>query len=503
MKVFDWLKHGYVSLLLGNLSSKFLGLLREGLFAAWFGTGDIAAAYRIAQTGYLLPTHGVIGDSLSAGLLPLYKKLQSENQDAARLLVLIASLYGLVFSFAVTVTIYRYSYPFADMLAPGANHQAKDIAANLLKVMALSTPFYVLSGMLSYLEAAYGKFGAIAWRPMILNIGSIAGAALAVYFKADHWLATTLVISHIFFFLRTVFEIRGLDRLTPESRDIWKQAGRISARFIANMIPLLGLPLIGQANLVVERVVSSWLGTTIIPSVDYAKTIVDTGTQLLAVPLGIVTMATHGGGSGEEARAYARRTTGLLMVVSFPAAVLIALNAETIVTAVFARGKFDQEAIASTSAILATMSAGLGFSLTSYYLVKVLNAQLRNIEALIISFIAVIINMTVNLGLWSYLGPQTIGLGAASYGLVLCVLSLARLGFIREMTRLFFFMIAGITLQMIFTGIAVELLEPPFQLGASALVAVMVWLPLLLIPGPINETAKPLMQKLPLLKKLI
>ena len=499
----DWLKHGYVSLLLGNLSSKFLGLLREGLFAAWFGTGDVAAAYRIAQTGYLLPTHGVIGDSLSAGLLPLYKKLQSENQDAARLLVLIASLYGLVFSFVVTVTIYRYSHPFADMIAPGANPQARDIAANLLKVMALSTPFYVLSGMLSYLEAAYGRFGAIAWRPMILNIGSIGGAALAVYFKADHWLATALVISHIFFFLRTAFEIRNLDRLTPERRDIWKQAGRISARFVANMIPLLGLPLIGQANLVVERIVSSWLGTTIIPSVDYAKTIVDTGTQLLAVPLGIVTMATHGGASGEEARAYARRTAGLLMILSFPAAVLIALNAEPIVTLVFARGKFDQEAIASTSAILTTMSAGLGFSLTSYYLIKVLNAQLRNVEAFIITVIAVIVNMAVNLGLWSYLGPQTIGLGAASYGLVLCVLSFVQLGFLREMRRLIFVMIAGITFQMVLTGIAVELLSFPFDLGASVLIAITVWLPFLLAPGPIKETAKPLLQKLPLIRKFM
>ncbi|OWK25742.1 hypothetical protein AJ87_07105 [Rhizobium yanglingense] len=164
----------------------------------------------------------------------------------------------------MTVAIYYYSYEFADILAPGANAIAKDIASNLLKVMALSTPFYVLSGMLSYLEAAYGKFGAIAWRPMILNIGSVAGAAMAVYLKADHWLATTLVISHIVLFLRTAFEIRGLDRLTPQGRAIWREAGKISARFLGNMVPLLGLPLIGQANLVVERIVSSWLGTHII-----------------------------------------------------------------------------------------------------------------------------------------------------------------------------------------------------------------------------------------------
>ncbi|TCU27594.1 murein biosynthesis integral membrane protein MurJ [Rhizobium azibense] len=501
MKLFGWLKHGYVSLLLGNLSSKFLGILREGLFAAWFGTGDVAAAYRIAQTGYLLPTHGFIGDSLSAGLLPLYRRLQSESQDAARLLVLIAGLYGLIFSFIVTVAIYYYSYEFAHVLAPGANAVAKDIASNLLKVMALSTPFYVLSGMLSYLEAAYGKYGAIAWRPMILNIGSVAGAAMAVYLKADHWLATTLVISHILFFLRTVFEIRGLDKLTPQSRGIWREAGKISARFLGNMVPLLGLPLIGQSNLVVERIVSSWLGTHIIPSVDYAKTIVDTGTQLLAVPLGIVTMATHGGMAGEEARAFSRRTAGLLMILSFPASVLIALNAEPIVTLIFARGRFDETAIASTSAVLALMVAGLGFSLTSYYLIKVLNAQLRNIESLIITVIAAAINMAINLGLWPYLGPQTIGLGAAGYGFVIFVLCLVRLGFAFELRKLIAAVSVGVIAQALLTVIAVRLIGFPFQLIASFFIAAMIWLPLVLIRGPVRDAAGPLMTKLPVLRR--
>ena len=62
---------GAVVIFAGGLFSKIIGFAREIIFANWFGVGDVATAFRIAQSGFLLPTHSLIGETLSSGLLPL------------------------------------------------------------------------------------------------------------------------------------------------------------------------------------------------------------------------------------------------------------------------------------------------------------------------------------------------------------------------------------------------------------------------------------------------
>ena len=49
------MKKAISQLLGGNMLSKVLGLVREVLMAKFFGTGDVNGAYRIAQTGTLVP----------------------------------------------------------------------------------------------------------------------------------------------------------------------------------------------------------------------------------------------------------------------------------------------------------------------------------------------------------------------------------------------------------------------------------------------------------------
>lgn len=480
-------------LVLGNFVSKGVGLFREVLFAAWFGAGDTAAGFRIAQTSFILPIHGVVGDTLSAGLLPLYRKIKEDNEDHARVLVLTASLYGLIFSGALTSLLFFGAHLAARIVAPGASPEVLVIAERLLKVMALATPFYVLSGLLSYLEAAYGKFGAIAWRPLILNIGAIAGAGLAVYFNQDHWLATTLLLSHIGFFCKTLFSLRKLDRITPASHHSLEIINSVARRFFRNILPLMGLPLISQANMLVERIVSSWLGTVVIPSVDYARALADTGVQLLAVPVGILTMAAHGGESGETARAFARTAVSALIVLAFPTAIFLSLNAEDIVRLLYARGEFGAEAIEATSTILTWMGAGVAFAVPAFYLIKVFNAQLRNKDALAITAAGALINMTVNLVGWRYLGPAVIGIAVMAQGLVMLLLSLVRLGLAKELSTLILWMVGGCLAQVAIHQMTPHSSQAWLRLVYAVVAALLPWLLIVQLSPPIRVALQPLL----------
>lgn len=490
-------------LMLGNFFTKVVGLLREVLFAAWFGAGETAAAFKIAQTGFLMPTHAFVGDALSAGLLPLYKKLQMECVDSARILVLVAVGYALIFSAVVSSLLYCFSDVVVNFMAPGATDDAKDLAIDLLRIMGLATPFYVLSGIFSYLEASFGYYGAIALRPVMLNFGAIIGAALAVYFKQDHWLATALLVSHVLFFAKTLLGIRALDRLLPEGKQTYALVFEVSKKFFLNLLPLLGLPLVAQGNVLVERIVSSWMGTSVIPSVDYARLILDTSVQLLAVPLGIVTMAAHGGDAGDKARFFARNTAAVLVVLSFPFGLFVALNAEAVVTLLYARGQFGTEAIATTTAMLVWMGVGLGFMVTAYYLIKVLNAQMRNKEALLITVAAVLVNMAVNLFGWQYMGPQTIGLGLAAYGAMLFGLCVWRLNYWADMKALFMWTAFGCCIQFGLTEIVFVFLSYPYAIMGAATAAIVVWLPMLLLCSPMKAAVKPLLSRVPILRRWV
>ncbi|MDS0113456.1 hypothetical protein QYE88_26710, partial [Enterobacter hormaechei subsp. steigerwaltii] len=77
------MKKAISQLLGGNMLSKVLGLVREVLMAKFFGTGDINGAYRIAQTGTLVPINFMTSDSLNSAFIPLYKKYLTENEFRA------------------------------------------------------------------------------------------------------------------------------------------------------------------------------------------------------------------------------------------------------------------------------------------------------------------------------------------------------------------------------------------------------------------------------------
>ena len=72
-----------MSLILGNGTSKLVGVLREMVFASLFGTSSVAAAYRLSQVAFTAPTHGLVLETVSGGLVPLYKR-QLEEGEAER-----------------------------------------------------------------------------------------------------------------------------------------------------------------------------------------------------------------------------------------------------------------------------------------------------------------------------------------------------------------------------------------------------------------------------------
>ncbi|MFX4315585.1 hypothetical protein F8O53_27415, partial [Enterobacter sp. 63] len=115
------MKKAISQLLGGNMLSKVLGLIREVLMAKFFGTGDINGAYRIAQTGTLVPINFMTSDSLNSAFIPLYKKYLTENEFRASTFKLCMFMFFAVISLLLFFVLFFLSDYWVGIMAPGIN----------------------------------------------------------------------------------------------------------------------------------------------------------------------------------------------------------------------------------------------------------------------------------------------------------------------------------------------------------------------------------------------
>lgn len=412
-----------LTLLFGTVFSKIIGVLREIVFAALFGTSGVASAYRISQAAFTAPTHALVLETVSGGLVPLYKRTLSEDDDRRQALVIVALCCGLAVSALIAVVLIAFPDWVVHLIAPSADPASLALAARMTQLMGIATPFYVLSNLVTFIETAHGHYGALSFRPTLLNVAALAAALLAFYLKAPVLLVTGVAVSHVLFFGWTVFvAARQKDIVFRLPRDA--SLYRIALReFLRNSAPLLTLPVITQGNFIVERIVASHLGTPVIAALDYARFITDTFLTLSAVPLGLITLSKHGGARDEESTRNLLQTSMFLTALSFPIGLHLSFVARDLVALVFSRGAFGASSVEVTAAVLGGLGVGLGATIVSYFILRAMNAQLRNVQAVAIVFVATAVNMAVDLTLWRALGPLVLGLGASCYGLVCFVLA--------------------------------------------------------------------------------
>ncbi len=406
----------FLILFFGGLFSKFIGIVREIVFASLFGTSGTAAAFRLSQAAFTAPTHALVLETVSGGLVPLYQRLGRDGEEEQQALVIVAAFIALFVALLIAAALWFCSHGIVRALAPSAPPQVLILATAMTQMMAIAVPFYVLGNLVTFIETAHGQYSALSTRPALLNIASLLAAFAAYRLRLPVLLDLGIVVSHILFLFWTFYvavKQKSLRLSIPKDFRLYLSAGTMYA---INSAPLLMIPLITQLNYVVERIVASFISVSAIPALDYAKFITETVITLSAMPLGLITMSKYGGVSDVAARRNLETNTLLLIFVAFPAGFHLTFVARDAVTLVFAHGAFRASAVEVTSSILCGLGVGLGANVASYFMLRSLSAQLRNKVALYIIAAAVVLNTAVDLTTWKLLGPAALGLGASVYG---------------------------------------------------------------------------------------
>ncbi|WP_409420430.1 lipid II flippase MurJ [Pseudaeromonas sp. ZJS20] len=415
------MRSNIIKLFSGNFISKILGFAREVIFAGTLGTGAEIGAYRVAQTGTLVPINFLTSDSLNSAFIPLYIKFRNgpDGEHVVSLYTWVMLALFSAFSILLTLIVLLGSYFWVSILAPGLDDKVKELASTMLDIMGYGIPAYIVSVLGVFICIANDDFVPMALRPSIQNVGLLAGALLFLLFGDPAWLAWGFTISYGFFFLYITFRL--LNRRFIEWPKKWC---RLDVKLIVNSFwctikPLLLLPVLSQGNIAVERAVASLVGLVAVSALDYAKFTTETIFFLISMPVAFVGLSSWSGLDNAQVKERIANTAKAMLFIAVPLSSIVGQNASLIVDVMFSRGQFDAASASVTTSILVGMSFGIWAQAIGYVLIKGLSATFKNNVVLMVMAVSLVINSIFNLIFYKHFGAITLGLANSIYAIVL------------------------------------------------------------------------------------
>src|SRR6266545_2392770 len=361
----------------GYLLSRVLGLARDIIISAQFGTRPELDAYRatfnILDLIYLV----VAGGALGSAFIPVFAGFVAEQREdnawrlAGSLLnwVLIALL-------AACVLIALLADPLVALtVGSGFDPPKRALTAQILRLLLIQPVLLGLGGLAKATLESFDQFTLPAIGANLYNIGIIGGALLA------HWLGVGARYTPV---LR-------LD--TPGLR----QVGR-----------LLGPRLFGQSawqiNMIAIASFASLLGNGAVAANGYALQLMLLPHGLIALSLGTVMfpqLARHyAAGDMAALRAAALAGVRSVLFLALPAAALLAILRLPVLRLLYQRGQFDATSTALTAGALGFYALGLVAFAAAEILVRTFYAMHDTRTPVYVGIGAVLLN--IGLG-WSLL----------------------------------------------------------------------------------------------------
>jgi putative peptidoglycan lipid II flippase len=423
------------TLMLGGLTGKVLGIARELLSAALFGTGPIAAAYRLAQAAFLIPLHGFLSDAFGAGFTPAYSRIRANEIERSR--TLFAGMHAIVLVVSVVVGLLMaiFALRWVRLLAPGFGAETAALASQMVVIMSLAMPFYALTALYASAGLAEGKPQIAATRASVQSVGLILGTLLAWYTGSALFIAAGFLLAYLALTARGLTSALSQGMRPWPRRTEWAAVRALTLPVWRSVRVLMLVPILLQVHFIIERRVASLVGADAVAALDYVRFLSDTAVLLLAVPIGLAGLGTMPQLTEARFRELAARSMRMLLYIGVPLSLALVLHAKLAVQIVFARGAFDAASVERTATILQTLAVGLWAQLIGYAGAKFLSARHRNRSLIGIYLSAVSCNVLLNVALYRTMGAAALGIASAANSLVFGLLVLKSLGLFGALRR--------------------------------------------------------------------
>lgn len=351
----------------GILLSRLVGLVRQRVFAHYFGTSDAADAFNAA---FRIPNflQNVFGEgALSASFIPVYSKLlaQDDEREATRVASAVLSVLALVTSVIVLIGVLTTPW-LLSLIAPGFEGEKRELTTRLIRIFFPGAGLLVLSAWCLGVLNSHRRFFLSYTAPVVWNFAIIA--SLVAFGRSVETFQLAEIVawgSVIGSGLQFIVQLPVVLSLVKGLRPILDIATANVRTVMRNFLPVFVSRGVVQISAFVDAWLASWLGTGAVAALAYTQSLYTLPVSLFGMSVSAAELPAMSSalGSQEEVTEQLRErlNAGLRQIAFFivPSAMGFLALGDIMTGALYQTGKFQHDDVVYVWAILAGSSVGL------------------------------------------------------------------------------------------------------------------------------------------------
>ena len=351
----------------GILISRIVGLIRQRIFAHYFGTsaaGDaFSAAFRIPNF-----LQNIFGEgALSASFIPVYAKLlaRGDESEARHVANAVLSLLALVTSLIVITGVLTTPY-LIGAIAPGFTGETRELTIRLVKILFPGAALLVLSAWCLGILNSHHRFFISYTAPVVWNlaiIGSLLffGGRVGQFPLAEFAAWGSVIGSALQFGVQLPTVLKLVTRLRP----VFDTANAHVRTVITNFFPVFMSRGVIQISAFVDAILASFLPAGAVVALSYAQSLYTLPVSLFGMSVSaaeLPAMSRALGSAEEVAEVLRHRLDEGLRRIAFyivPSSMAFLALGDVIAAVLYQTGQFTHDAAIYVWAILAGSTVGL------------------------------------------------------------------------------------------------------------------------------------------------
>ncbi|HZI85670.1 MAG TPA: murein biosynthesis integral membrane protein MurJ [Pyrinomonadaceae bacterium] len=351
----------------GILISRIIGLIRQRIFAHYFGTsaaGDaFSAAFRIPNF-----LQNIFGEgALSASFIPVYAKLlaQDDEEKATHVANAVLGLLALITSVVVLAGVLATPY-LIDLIAPGFEGETRELTIRLVRILFPGAGLLVLSAWCLGVLNSHHRFFISYTAPVAWNLAIIA-SLIAYGGRVDQFPLAAIVAwaSVIGSALQFGIQLPTVLKLVRPLRPVIDTTSSHVKTVVTRFFPVFMSRGVIQISAFVDAILASFLPVGAVVALTYAQSLYTLPVSLFGMSVSaaeLPAMSRAVGTTQEVAQVLRQRLNAGLRRISFfivPSAVAFLALGDVIAAVLYQTGQFKQDAAIYVWGILAGSSLGL------------------------------------------------------------------------------------------------------------------------------------------------
>lgn len=403
---------------------KVLALVRDALIAAKFGATYITDIYNFALgMVYLLTT---ISYGLTTTFIPLHtehlqKSTKKVRDKFVNNVVNVSSIFTILLSILLIIFAKYIIYIFGHGF--WSDPKVLSISVEITRIMIVSLIFISLQSVITGVLQAHKEFYEPAAMAAISNIVYII---YLLFLTSKYGIKGFAVATVIGFFMQLAINIPKYIKLGYRYEGIVDFKDRKIHNMFRLMLPIIISTSVVQLNAFVNRSFATNIFFGAVTVLDYANKINTLAYEVFAIGIAMIVYPTlselAAKDNRDEYKKALRRAINIIMLIMIPAAVAIAILREPLITVIFKRGAFNDEAAKLTASALLFYCPAM----IAYGVRDILNKAFYSIKdtktPMINSFIGIAINIGINIFIIKYMKVSGLTLATTISAIITTIL---------------------------------------------------------------------------------